>query len=78
MADIETPTWRCKQKIGSMMSRLQRHGEGEIEMTPTQIQAAKLYLSKTLPDLQSVQHSGDPDGVPIKTDGKIEIIHVKP
>lgn len=59
MADIETPRWRCKEKIGNLMSRLERHGQGEIEMTTSQIQAAKLYLSKTLPDLASMQHTGD-------------------
>ena len=77
MADIETPRWRCKEKIGNMMSRLQKHGAGEIEMTQTQIAAAKLYLSKTLPDLQSIQHSGDADN-PVKVDAKVEIVHVKP
>lgn len=59
MADIATPAWRDKNKIGNLMSRLQRHGEGEIEMTPSQIQAAKLYLSKTLPDLSSMTLQGD-------------------
>lgn len=77
MADIETPTWRCKQKIGAMMSRLEKHGQGEIEMTSSQIAAAKLYLSKTLPDLSSMQHTGDADK-PIQVKGAIEIIHVKP
>lgn len=76
MADIETPTWRCKQKIGNLMTRLQKHGYGDISMTATQIAAAKLYLSKTLPDLQSIQLSGDGDN-PIKVDSKIEIVHVK-
>lgn len=61
MADIETPTWRNKQKIGQMMTRLQQHGFGELEMTNSQIQAAKLYLSKTLPDLNKTVIQGDPD-----------------
>lgn len=77
MADFEAPEWRNKNKIGNLMSRLQKHGDGEVEMTATQISAAKLYLSKTLPDLQSIQHSGDADN-PVKVDGKIEIVHVKP
>lgn len=78
MADIETPTWRCKSKIGNIMNRLNKHANGDIEMTASQISAAKLYLDKTLPSLASTQHSGDPEGAPIKVDGKIEIIHVKP
>lgn len=78
MADIETPTWRNKHKIGSMMTRLQKHGEGEIKMTATQIAAAKLFLSKTLPDLASIQMSGDPNGEPIKTVTRIERVVVDP
>lgn len=73
MADIETPTWRCKQKIGQMMTRLEQHGQGLIEMTPSQIQAAKLYLSKTLPDLARTEHTGK-DGEKLS----VGIIHAIP
>ncbi len=73
MADIETPRWRDKNKIGNIMSRLNKHAEGEIEMTTSQIQAAKLYLDKTLPNLASMQMSGDPEGAPIKTEGKMVV-----
>jgi len=65
MADFEPPAWRCKNKIGNIMSRLNKHANGEVEMTATQITAAKLYLDKTLPSLSSTQHSGDPEGTPI-------------
>lgn len=65
MADIETPRWRCKEKIGNLMSRLEKHGRGEVEMTTSQIQAARLYLDKTLPSLAATTHSGDSDK-PIK------------
>lgn len=41
--------------------RLQQHVFGEIEMTATQIAAAKILLNKTIPDLASVAHTG-PDG----------------
>lgn len=43
------------------MSRLEKHGDGQIEMTQSQIAAAKLYLSKTLPDLSSMTLQGDAD-----------------
>lgn len=59
MADIATPKWRDKNKIGNLMNRLQRHANGEIEMTTSQIRAAEVYLKKTLPDLASTQHTGD-------------------
>lgn len=50
---------------------------GELEMTKTQITAAQAFLKKVLPDLSSTTLSGDPDA-PMKVDGKIEIVHVKP
>jgi hypothetical protein len=34
---------------------------GEVEATPAQVSAAKTLLSKTLPDLKAIEHSGDPD-----------------
>lgn len=71
MADIETPVWRNKHKIGNIMSRLNKHAEGEIEMTSTQIQAAKLYLDKTLPSLTSTKIAGDPEGSAIKVESKV-------
>lgn len=49
------------------MSRVNKHANGEIEMTPTQVAAAKLYLSKTLPDLKSSELTGK-DGGAIKID----------
>lgn len=67
MADIETPRWRSKEKIGNLMSRLERHANGEIEMTATQIRAAQLYLGKTLPDLSSMQHTGDKEAPIVHT-----------
>lgn len=76
MANIETPTWRDKHKIGQLMSRIERHANGEVEMTGTQLKAAEIFLRKTLPDLNKTELSGDQDK-PLKLDGKIEIIHVK-
>lgn len=61
MADIETPRWRDKHKIGNLMSRIEKHANGEIEMTMSQINAAKLFLSKTLPDLNKTELLGDPE-----------------
>ena len=59
MANIEEPVWRCKQRIGNLMARLNKHANGEIELTQTQVAAIRLYLDKTLPSLASTQHSGD-------------------
>jgi hypothetical protein len=59
MANIEEPVWRCKHRIGNLMARLNKHANGEIELTQTQVAAIRLYLDKTLPSLASTQHTGD-------------------
>lgn len=59
MADIEEPRWRNKMKIGNLMSRVERHAKGEIEMTASQLKAADLFLRKTLPDLSRTMLQGD-------------------
>ena len=67
MVNHHEPKWRDKNKIGALMSRVIGHANGDIEMTPSQIAAAKLFLSKTLPDLKSSELSGK-DGGAIKLD----------
>ena len=44
--------WRAKIQTSKLIIRLQDHAHGKCEMTPTQIQAAKILLSKVAPDLQ--------------------------
>lgn len=41
------------------MQRLENHALGECEMTKTQIAAAGILLRKCVPDLSSVELSGD-------------------
>jgi hypothetical protein len=67
MANIEEPAWRCKLKAGAIMSRLQRHAMGEIEMTDSQIKAGQAYLKKVIPDLSATTHSGDKDAPIVHT-----------
>lgn len=50
---------RLKIKTTQLCNRLMSHAMGEVELSPTQIQAIKILLGKTLPDLQSVEHSGE-------------------
>lgn len=45
-----------------LVNRLEDHALGKVEMTATQVQAARVLLNKTLPDLQAVQHSGPGEG----------------
>lgn len=62
---------KTKKLIGAtqLLKRLYAHGNGEIEMTPTQIQAAKIYIGKYIPDLKAMEITGQGGG-PLK----IEII----
>jgi hypothetical protein len=46
--------WREKIQITQILNRLNACLRGEIEMTPVQIQAAKILLSKVAPDLTAI------------------------
>lgn len=50
---------RAKIKVAHLCNRFQKHFDGEIELTPTQIQAGKILLDRALPVLQSVELSGE-------------------
>ena len=43
------------------MARLNKHAEGEIELTTSQVAAIRLYLDKTLPSLAATTISGNPE-----------------
>lgn len=42
-----------------LLNRLIEAGMGEVEMQSEQIAAARIALSKILPDLKAVEHSGE-------------------
>lgn len=46
-------------KTSMLIKRVYGHAIGEVEMSPTQLRAAEILLKKTLPDLQSIDHTGD-------------------
>lgn len=52
---------RERIECGSLINRLQKHVNGLIELSPTQLRAAEILIKKVLPDLSSVSHSGDID-----------------
>ena len=52
---------RAKIQTSQLINRLFSHANGEVEMSATQVRAAEVLLKKTLPDLQAVEHSGDPE-----------------
>lgn len=46
---------RKKIQASQLINRLTGHVLGEVEMSATQVQAARILLGKTLPDLSAVQ-----------------------
>jgi hypothetical protein len=53
---------RLKIQVSQLLNRLQKHVLGEVEMSPTQIQAAQILLKKALPDLQAIDLKGAGEG----------------
>ena len=54
-----TEDHREKIQVSHIIRRLSKHVEGEVEMTTSQISAAKILLGKVLPDLQATQLTGE-------------------
>lgn len=53
----------CREKIktSQLINRLQNHVLRKTKLSRTQIQAIKILLAKTLPDLKSIEHTGAVD-----------------
>lgn len=51
--------WRAGIRASMLRNRLENHALGEVEMTATQVRAAEILLKKIIPDLSSVEHSGE-------------------
>jgi hypothetical protein len=52
---------RSKIQVSNLITRLHKYANGELsdeDISPTRLNAIKLLLSKALPDLQSIEHSG--------------------
>lgn len=46
-------------QTGLLLNRLADHAFNGVELSPTQIRAIEILLKKTLPDLQSIEHTGE-------------------
>lgn len=64
---------RKKIQASQLINRLANHALGEVELSNTQVRAIEILLKKTLPDLQSIEHTGDPEN-PIQTKWTVEVI----
>lgn len=52
-------------QASQLINRLNSHALGKIEMTQSQINAAKIVIGKTIPDLKSIEVSGEGGGAVI-------------
>ena len=50
---------RERIQTSMLLNRLSDHVFGKCELSNTQVRAAEILLSKTLPSLSSIEHSGD-------------------
>jgi hypothetical protein len=66
-------TIREKIQTEKLINSLQNHVYGLEEMRPSQVTAALGLLKKSVPDLSSVEHSGDADN-PVEIINRIEIV----
>ena len=54
---------RSKIKVSNLITRVQKYADGELsdeDISPNRLNAIKLLLGKALPDLSTVQLTGDP------------------
>lgn len=70
-------TWKERISAGMIMERLQRHVDGTLELSATQINAAKILLSKVVPDLTRTTLAGDSDNPVIISEIRRTIIDPK-
>lgn len=75
--DRLTDAWREKIKVSAILNRLNNHALGDEEMTASQIQAAQILLKKTVPDLQSIAHTGPNGEGAVQVDNSVTIRFVK-
>lgn len=66
---------RAKIQASQLINVLQNHalGEDEKELPPSRLKAIEILLKKSLPDLSSVEVSGDEDN-PVRTVSRVELV----
>lgn len=64
---------RDKIQATQLIKRLTNHALGELELTQTQIRAIEILLNKSVPNLSSVELSGNEDN-PVHTVTRVELV----
>lgn len=67
--------WKDGIRVSAIMNRLSSHVNGKVEMSPTQINAAKIILGKLVPDLGRTEVTGEGGGAVVH---RIELEIVDP
>lgn len=52
---------RARIQTSQLINRLTDHALGHVELTPTQVRAIEILLKKSIPDLSSIELTGDPE-----------------
>lgn len=65
--------WRKKIQASQLLNALGNHVAGKIEMSATQVNAAKILLAKVLPDVKAMEITGN-NGAPLETVTRVELV----
>jgi hypothetical protein len=71
MGKLHQDDVRAKIQTSQLVNRLTDHALNGLELSPTQVRAIEILIKKTLPDLQSIELTGN-DESPIVT--RIELV----
>lgn len=58
---------KARIRATQLLNRLNSFALGKVELSAAQVQAARIVIGKVIPDLKSIEVTGDPDR-PIKHD----------
>ena len=72
----QTQKTRDRIRTSQLINRLEKHIDGEVELSPTQIKAIEMLIDRTLPRLKQVEHTGEGGG-PIRGQWDVSIVHAK-
>lgn len=68
---------RQKIQTSQLVNRLTNHALGKVKMSATQVQAIRILLGKTLPDLTATTLSGDPNNPLAITEIRRTVVYPK-
>jgi hypothetical protein len=69
---------RLKIKAANLIQILQKAAEGGEELSATRLGAINSLLDRSVPKLSQIQHVGDNESDPIKTDNAFRLIFESP